>query len=163
MAEKKKIVFLCTGNVCRSPMGEAMLKHAIDALPNDDPLKSFEVVSAGTSTIDGMKPSDNSIEAMRRVGIDISKYRSSKLTQKMIDEAFAIFAMEDGHLETLKSQFINPPKRILTVQELNPDARSADVPDPYGGDLNEYLDVRDDIVQAMPHIVKYLQNELKNS
>lgn len=163
MANKNKIIFLCTGNICRSPIGEALLKHAIDALPEGDPLKSFEVVSAGTSTIDGMPPSANSVSVMERSGIDISQYRSTALTQKLLDECFALFAMDASHIDVLKRAYSPNNARILRVLENSPIGGRKNVPDPYGGDMSEYLEVRDDIMSAIPSIINYLRNELKNA
>ena len=131
-----KVIFLCTGNICRSPMGEALLKHAVAALPDGDPVKGLEIVSAGTSTVDGMPPSPNSVKALSQVGINI---------------------------ETVKYRYGFLPKRSMTVLEMSPIGGRKNVPDPYGGNLDEYLDVRDDIMYAIASILKYLQDEIKKA
>ena len=160
MKKRNKIIFLCTGNICRSPMGEALLKKAVED-ENDELLNTLEIISAGTSTVDGMPPSANSVEALRRIKIDISDYRSSYLTQEMVDEAFAIFAMASSHIDILKAYYKNLPKRVFTVMQMIEGSKIVDVPDPYGCGIDEYLDVRDDVAYATPFIVKYLKNELK--
>ena len=160
-AKRNKVIFVCSGNICRSPMGEALLKHAIAATPKDDPVRNLEICSAGTSTADGIMPSAHSIKALEKVGIDISSYRSTALTQKLIDEAFAVFAMDFSHIDVMKSAFDNLPKRLFRVLDMADNTNRRDVPDPYGGDLPEYLEVRDDIASSISGILKYLQNETK--
>lgn len=159
--KRNKVVFVCSGNICRSPMGEALLKHAVAATDANDPVRKLEICSAGISTVDGMLPSAHSIEALAKVGIDISGYRSTAMTQKIADGAFAIFAMDSSHIDALKSRFRNLPERLFRVLDLSEKAKYKDVFDPYGGNLADYTEVRDEIVSAIPSILKYLQNETK--
>ena len=153
-------------------MGEALLKHAIAARPKTSPIHSLEIVSAGTSAVDGMPPSANSVSALVRVGIDISSYRATSLTQSMLDECYGLVR----HKTVVKNNFFNlkpsrkvknfyknPPERMFTVCQMIPDCQHPDIPDPYGGTLSEYIDVRDEIARAIPHIVKYLEHELKKN
>ncbi len=159
-SKPNKVIFVCSGNICRSPMGEGLLKHAIEATSQDDPVRKLEVCSAGTSTVDGLPPSAHSVTAMKDVGIDIEDYRSTALTQEMVDDAFAIFAMADSHIDTMRHYFKNLPERTFRVLDMS-DMKRKLVFDPYGGDLAEYRECRDDIVTAISGILKYLQNETK--
>jgi len=158
--KRNKVVFVCSGNICRSPMGEAMLKHAVGATAANDPVRGLEICSAGISTVDGLPPSAHSEAALARVGIDISGYRSTALTQEIVDGAFAIFAMDDSHIGAIKSRFKNLPERVFRVLDMSKMERKT-VFDPYGGNLDEYLQCRDDIATAIDGILKYLQNETK--
>lgn len=158
---RNTVYFVCTGNICRSPMGEALLKHAIDALGADSKLKNLKVESAGVSTIDGMGASAFSVEALKRVGLDIKGHRSKLLTQKMVDNAAAIFAMDQTHLDAVRRNFKNLPHILKKVTDFVENEHLDAIADPYGGSLEEYLEARDDIVSAIPNIVKYLENEIR--
>ena len=83
------------------------------------------------------------------------------MTQKIAAGAFAIFAMDSSHIDALKSRFRNLPERLFRVLDLSEKAKYKDVFDPYGGNLADYTEVRDEIVSAIPSILKYLQNETK--
>ena len=92
-------------------MGEALLKHAIAARPKTSPIHSLEIVSAGTSAVDGMPPSANSVSPLVRVGIDISSYRATSLTQSMLDECAAHFEEIEKQFSQLEEAY---NKRMLT-------------------------------------------------
>src|SRR3954469_7640476 len=81
------IVTFCTANICRSPMAAALLQHALAVEP--EPLRSFKVISAGVAARAGEVVSENSVIALKKVGLDVSQHRSQPLTQKILDEAFA--------------------------------------------------------------------------
>ena len=143
-------------------MGEALLKDAIEK-DSDIQLKSLKIMSAGTTTVDGMSASAYSVEALKRIGVDLSAHRSTMLTQELVDEAFAIFALAQSHIDVLQTYYDNLPSRVLTVLDAVEGCARHDVPDPYGGTIDDYLDVRDDIAYAIPSIVQYLKNELKKA
>ena len=142
-------------------MGEGLLKHAIAALPQSSPLKKLKVVSAGTFGEDGMGASANSVIALNKVGVDISSHVAQTLTQKMLDECFALVAMSQSHLDSVKYRFKKMPPHAFTLKSLDPKAKDKDVLDPYGFGINTYLEVRDEIISAIPHLVKFLEKEYK--
>ena len=162
MKDKDTVIILCTGNICRSPMGEGLLKHAIEGLPTDSPLKKLKVISAGTFGEDGLPASPNSVTALQKVGVDISKHVAKTLTPAMLERAFALVAMTQSHLDTVKYRFPNSmPERAVTLLSLDPKAKNRDVMDPYGYGIRTYLEVRDEIAAAIPHLVKYLEQEMQ--
>ena len=92
--QEKLIVFVCTANVCRSPMAEKLFEQA---LQESSVKKKIQVFSAGISAMDGDKASENSIEACKEIGIDLNDHRSSALTRATLQNASAVFCMTESH------------------------------------------------------------------
>ena len=119
-----KIVFVCTGNTCRSPMAQGLFLKLL----RERGVTDVEVVSAGTSAADGLPASEHAIAAATELGADISGHRSRQVSHELLDRADAIFCMTDGHAEIVSA--LAPAEKIFTLP--------GGVPDPYGGDLNAY-------------------------
>jgi protein-tyrosine-phosphatase len=150
------IVIVCTGNICRSPMGCGLLTHALAAQP--EPLKSLPVVSAGVATRQGELASENAVLALKRVGIDISGHRTTPLTQQMLDAALAVFCMTDSHRSIIELQAAPVPKRLHLFREFLPGDVRREIADPYGGSLKLYEAARDEMVEAIPSVVDYIRS-----
>ena len=91
----KTILFVCTGNVCRSPMAEGLFRHAIRGQGE------FRVLSAGVGAIDGQPPSAHGVRALKELQIDISRQRSRMLTGELVQQADYIFGMTHGHVDAI--------------------------------------------------------------
>lgn len=128
-----KILFVCTGNTCRSPMAEGYL--------NSLKLKDVTAVSAGFG-FSGDTVSQNSVLAMGEMGVDISAHRSRTVNPYLIDEADKIVCMGDGHKQTLISFGVDGDK----IEVLGID-------DPFGGDISVYRDCAKQIVGAINQLL----------
>ena len=149
------IVIVCTANICRSPMAEGLLAHALAAQPA--PLKDLKVISAGVATRAGEPVSENSVIALRKVGIDIAQHRSRPLSQAMLNDALAVFCMTESHRSLIQLQAQPVPPRLHLFREFLPPPSLPEIVDPYGGTLKIYESCRDEMVEAIPGIVNYLR------
>lgn len=149
------IVTVCTANICRSPMAAALLQHALAAQP--EPLRSLKVTSAGVVARGGEAVSENSVLALKKVGIDISGHRSRALTQDMLDEAFAVICMTESHRAMIQVQAEPVPEHLYLFREFLPGDGDREIADPFGGPLRLYESVRDEMVESIPALVAHLK------
>jgi protein-tyrosine-phosphatase len=149
------ILVVCTGNICRSPMGQGLLAHALSAQP--EPLRSLKVISAGVAAHTGEPISENSVTALKKAGIDISHVRSQGLTQKMLDDALVVFGMTESHRSIIRSRAKPVPEHLYLFREFLPDPAAKEIGDPYGGPLRLYESCRDEMVEAVPAIIDFLK------
>jgi len=156
-SERNLILTICTGNVCRSPMAARLLQHALDA--EEGPVAQLEVVSAGVAAAHGQPASENSVTALKKVGIDLGKHRSQPLSTDLIDRAFVIFGMTQSHLDILHSYFPELPKRVHLFREFIEGGADPEIPDPYGADYDAYKACLDAMVEAVPSVIAYLKRE----
>ena len=122
----KKVMFVCTGNTCRSPMAEFIFKGKLKAAG----IKNIKVSSAGISAADGEKMSDNALAVLKENKVRTYAFTSRALTPELIAQQNLIVAVTARHKAALYG-FTN----VYTLAELT---GAPDVFDPYGGDINEY-------------------------
>jgi protein-tyrosine phosphatase len=159
MPARNIITFVCTANVCRSPMAQHLVAHALGAEP--EPLRSLITASAGISAYGGDPASPNSVRVLQSVGIDLRDHASQRLTQELIDQSFAIFCMTDTHRLLVETQFQRTTPHIYLMREFLPDGVEKEIPDPYGMDREQYEICRDSMVEAVPSILAFLRKEYK--
>ena len=128
----KNILFVCTGNICRSPMAEAYLNK----LCQTHRCIGVVVRSAGTAAFPGAPANRNSILVMRQLGIDLSPHRASTLNSSLVEEADMIIGMTHGQVQMVVQCYPKVAERTRSLLSLvNSDAG---VPDPYGCNLGVY-------------------------
>lgn len=159
MPARNVITFVCTANVCRSPMAQRLLAHALNA--EAEPLRSLQTASAGISAYGGDAASLNSVRALESVGIDLRDHVSQRLTQDLVDQSFAIFGMTSSHKLLIETQFRLTSPHVYLMREFMPDNVDKEIPDPYGMDLADYEFTRDSMVEAIPSILQFLRQEYK--
>jgi len=150
----KHVLFICTGNVCRSPMAEGLLRH----MAGD----RVKVASAGLGAGHGQPPSAHAIEVLRKEGIDIADIRSQPVSAHLLQQADYIFTMTRDHLDMLLLLFpeMASKTRLLRFEEAAKGGR-ADVTDPIGGTRATYESCKADIQRAMSHVIPLVTGEKK--
>ncbi len=122
---QRLVLFVCTGNTCRSPMAEAIARGLLEAGGG-----RVRVMSAGTSAIEGAPATREAVEAVRELGYDLSGHRSRPLTDDLLRNAFLVLAMTEGHLAQVRRMNPDVPATLLDDDE--------DIPDPIGASLAFY-------------------------
>ena len=149
----KTVLFVCTGNVCRSPMAEGIFRAATRERGD------YRVISAGLGAADGQHPSHYAIEAVKELGIDISHQRSRMLTPDLVQQADFIFGMTHSHIDTVMMLFPFAAEKTFLLREFDEtlDQFEKDISDPIGGSYEVYLNARDQIEQGIASILRYLE------
>ena len=126
------ILFICTGNTCRSPMAEGYFRSLVE----NEGLSDVQVSSAGTYASNGDAPSPHSVRTLQEYGIDISDQHSTRLTRELVKESDLIIAMTESHRMFVGQLDPSALKKTKLLGEYSP--RGDDVADPFGGDADVY-------------------------
>lgn len=146
-----RVLFVCTGNTCRSPMAEAILR--------DRGLKSVEVRSAGVYAMDGQAASAHAQSVLRENEI-AQEHRSSLLTAQQVEWATHILSMTESHKHAIVRQFPEAEVKTFTLKEFAGIQLGRDVLDPYGGPIEIYRETFREINDSIEKMLERLEREL---
>lgn len=151
----KNILFICTGNVCRSPMAEGIFRQAIQGRG------SYRVGSAGLGAMEGQAPSAHAVTAVKELGIDISNQRSRMLTPNLVAQADYIFGMTHSHVDTVMLLYPQAAEKTFLLREFDDtlDPFEKDISDPIGGSYEIYVNCRDQIEQGIVSLLRFIEGD----
>lgn len=130
----RNILIVCTGNICRSPMAEGMLKKSLP-----ERLKGkVAISSAGTHALHGNMAQPHAIEVMLGAGIDIRGHRARQLSSGLVRSSDLILVMEKFHLRQVKMKSMLSPVNVRMLTAFDPGGEPYDVPDPMGKGIAAY-------------------------
>jgi protein-tyrosine phosphatase len=130
----QKVLFVCTANVCRSPMSEAIF----EALAADAGLP-LRAQSAGITALEGAGISRGAAATLEEVGVYVTDHSATQVSRKMLQEATLVLAMTPRHVYELRGLFGHFPSRVYTLPEYAGVASACEgIPDPYGHGMATY-------------------------
>ena len=148
------LLFVCTANLCRSPMAEALARSLLDD-------RKWLLSSAGFFA-DQPRPPEPEVEALLLShGLPTEGLSSKRIDKKLVNQATGIFAMTRMHLETIRKQFPKARERAYLVTAFSsfPEYRDQDVPDPIGQELAAFEETYRILADAVPRILAHMDSE----
>jgi protein-tyrosine-phosphatase len=138
-------------------MAEKLLQHALAA--EAAPLDKIEVVSAGVAASNGEPASANSIAALKKVKLDLTKHKSQPVTRDLIDRAFLILGMTQSHIDVLQHYYSDLPEHVHLFRDFMPADTDPEIPDPFGQNYAAYAACFDSMAEAVPSLIDFLKRE----
>jgi len=150
----KRILLVCTGNICRSPLAAALLSKAL----HDRDLDGVEVSSAGTGAWDGAPASEGAYLVALERGLDLSSHRARLLTRELVEESDLVLTMARHHRARVDE--LGGDGRVFVLGEFaGRTGGDAEVSDPFGGDLEVYRETCAELEALITAVVERLARE----
>jgi protein-tyrosine-phosphatase len=145
----KNVLFVCTGNTCRSPMAEGLFRKALGTR------RGWTVRSAGVAASVGSKESRDTAKVLEKRGASLTSFRSQQVSRALIEQADTVFAMTCSHLAVLEDEFPDFIDKFYLAGDFAEDG--GDVPDPFGMGAKAYEEVALVLEEAFPGIIRFLE------
>ena len=153
VASIRSVLFVCTGNICRSPMAEGLLRKILQ----EKPVQGIEVSSAGFIALPGNPASFHAVRVAQENGFDLEDHQARLLTPRLVQEADLILVMEPYHrLQLLRSHPEASHKVLLLRQFARYGSRDRAIQDPYGLNIEAYRFCFQDIRECVESLHEWL-------
>ena len=137
----KTVLFICTGNTCRSPIAEGLFNKQAKEKEID-----WRAVSCGLSASIGQPASKNAVLVLKEYGIDLSGHRSSQVNEQMLQNVDMILCATRRHMDLLAASFPSMKYKMAVLGE--------EIPDPYGGEIEIYSKTAEIIQKAIDNLIR---------
>jgi len=154
MAEQQKILFVCSGNTCRSPIAEYLLRNELEQCGL---ASSCTVLSAGTLGIEGAPATDEAIEVIAERNIDARGHRSQGLTPELVESATLVIGMTVAHKAAAEHLVPEATLRCRVITEFTDGDASRGIADPIGQPVEVYRRCATEIESVLPAIVSFIE------
>lgn len=152
MAKHKiNVLFVCTGNLCRSPLAEYLLRSRGPAG------SAWRIGSAGLAAAEGLPASRTAIEVAAKIGLDLAPHRSRALTGELVAEALIIPAMTRPQIAELQRRFPAARDRVHLLGDFHEKIKGKEILDPIGCGAEVYRQTLDEISSCLDGLIDYLK------
>lgn len=150
----QRVLLVCSGNTCRSPMAAALLQSIWEKANPGWPLT---VLSAGTGAFPGLGASEHAVSVLKVRGIDLSHHRSQPVQGALLENVDLVLTMTGRHKEYLLGLWPNLAGRVFTLGEYA--GTNLDIPDPFGGAESVYEETAVSLEQVLQAVMERLRKE----
>ena len=162
----KTILFVCTGNTCRSAMAEGIFKKMLKERTEDD--TRFNIISAGIFALQGMRPTSEAIEVMVEQGVDISRQIATQVQEDLVKKADIILVMSNTHKDYIRTKFTFAQDKIYLIKEfaqigefksIQKTSENYEIVDPLGRPIEFYRIVARELKENLEKILGKILEE----
>ena len=159
-----RILFVCTGNTCRSFMAEQLMDKLVEDASDEDRLQKGDIKasSAGLFAVEGDEASEHAVKALKKLyGMDSDKHKAKQLDEEMVKDADLVLTMTDSQKHAIAETYDEYEDKVFTLKEFaigpaGDEDESVDVDDPYGGDFDEYKECAEEIKALLDIVLSKL-------